>query len=232
VDVDNNRIILNAIDSFSRWTAGGTGDDSLPVVLESFTAELIPAGVRLSWSTASETENLGFIIYRATLNGDTESETEAIATFLSDEALAGQGTTSEKTQYSYIDSKVIAGQSYVYYLANVSYDGTEELYCNRKVTIAVNSGIIRIPGRYSLQKAYPNPFNATLTIPFILNEKLKVTITVFDVNGREVRRIINKELPVGQYALYFQAADLASGVYILKCTMGTTNHLQRILLLK
>jgi hypothetical protein len=88
------------------------------------------------------------------------------------------------------------------------------------------------PGDYSLF-AYPNPFNPTTTLAFSLPSPALVTITVYDILGREALSLARNELfSAGKHQLTFDAPELPSGVYIARLTSGNVNVVKKLLLLK
>jgi HYDIN/CFA65/VesB-like, Ig-like domain/Secretion system C-terminal sorting domain len=72
------------------------------------------------------------------------------------------------------------------------------------------------PRTFSLNQNFPNPFNPTTTIAFEVPVQGFVTITVFDVSGREVSKIVNGEFQAGTYRVQFNGSALASGVYLYR----------------
>jgi hypothetical protein len=60
---------------------------------------------------------------------------------------------------------------------------------------------------------YPNPFASATTIPFRLDEAGRVRITVFDIIGRRVAKLIDRSLPAGTHELVWQAGRAPSGMY-------------------
>ena len=235
VNITDNQISISGINAFSRWTAASFRDDSLPVILESFIAESQSEGIVLTWTTASEIENLGFCIYRTTVVESYETDMEEIASYLSAETLEGQGTTSDSTHYSYIDKNITINTIYAYYLSSIDYSGEETIYTDDRVEIVYNSNTAIgnvILAAYILSKAYPMPFNNSFTIPFILNENMSVSMSIYDLRGRQVRNVMERELSVGDYNINVIVNDLSSGVYILNVVMGGAQHNQRIVLLK
>ncbi len=79
-----------------------------------------------------------------------------------------------------------------------------------------------VPAEFTLNQNYPNPFNPSTTINFSLPSSEKVSLTVFDVLGREVQTLINGEtMAAGTYAVRFDGANgLASGVYVYRLDAG------------
>ncbi|MBS4028933.1 MAG: T9SS type A sorting domain-containing protein, partial [Ignavibacteriales bacterium] len=77
----------------------------------------------------------------------------------------------------------------------------------------------QFPDDYALLQNYPNPFNPITTIRFELPEESEVSLTIYDMLGREVASIlINEELEEGSHDIEFDAANIASGVYFYRIT--------------
>ncbi len=73
---------------------------------------------------------------------------------------------------------------------------------------------------YSLSNNYPNPFNPSTIIAYSLPQFGFVTLTVYDILGREIATLVNEEKPAGNYKFEFEASNLASGVYYYHITVG------------
>lgn len=67
---------------------------------------------------------------------------------------------------------------------------------------------------FKLEQNYPNPFNPTTVISFQIPERSFIQLKVYDMLGNEVRTLINEERYAGIYNEFFDAFDLASGVYV------------------
>ena len=85
---------------------------------------------------------------------------------------------------------------------------------------------------YILNRSYPNPFNASFTIPFVLKKTTEVKLKLYDISGRQVMQILNEKLSSGSYHYRVDANTLSSGVYILKIDLGQNAHSQKLVLLK
>jgi PKD repeat protein len=78
------------------------------------------------------------------------------------------------------------------------------------------------PDVFSLEQNYPNPFNPTTMIGFSLNEDAYVSLSVYDVLGREVATLLNHEmLDADAYEVQFDAGQVASGLYFYKLMVET-----------
>ncbi|MBK9225815.1 MAG: T9SS type A sorting domain-containing protein [Ignavibacteria bacterium] len=90
-----------------------------------------------------------------------------------------------------------------------------------------------LPTEFALHQNYPNPFNPATKISFDLPQDSKVNLIVYDLLGREVKRLVNNEFKVaGSYTYDFNGAPLSSGVYFYRIeTEGFTNT-RRMMLVK
>jgi 1,4-alpha-glucan branching enzyme len=98
-----------------------------------------------------------------------------------------------------------------------------------------------LPTVYALEQNYPNPFNPTTTIeyqipPSPFSEKGErggfVSLTVYDLLGREVATLINERKQAGTYTQQWNAANLPSGVYFYRLKAGTYTETKKLVLLK
>ena len=78
----------------------------------------------------------------------------------------------------------------------------------------------------------PNPFNPTTTIAFALPEAGYVSLTVYDIQSREVAKLVNEHHSSGEYQAVFDGSDLASGIYFARLDNGELQMTQKLLLIK
>ena len=89
-----------------------------------------------------------------------------------------------------------------------------------------------VPERATLSQNYPNPFNPTTTIEYQLESAQRVVLSVYDVLGREVAVLAEGVQPAGTFRADFDAAGLASGVYLYKLQTESTALTRTMTLLK
>jgi Secretion system C-terminal sorting domain len=89
-----------------------------------------------------------------------------------------------------------------------------------------------LPMEYALHQNYPNPFNPTTEIKFDLVETQHVALTVYDVLGRQVAELINRNMSAGFYSVCFDGSHLPSGVYFTRMSSGRFNKTNKMMLLK
>jgi hypothetical protein len=91
---------------------------------------------------------------------------------------------------------------------------------------AVISQSIEIPSYFLIKQNYPNPFNPTTTIEFNLASDALISLVLYDVTGREVMNLVDRNLDAGHYSFGLNASDLPSGMYFYKLSaQDSQNHL-------
>jgi len=85
---------------------------------------------------------------------------------------------------------------------------------------------------YALVRAFPNPFNPTVTVEFQLHHNEKVDIRVFDATGRLVSVLANEQKHAGQHHIIYTAHDQASGLYFIEVKSATLNERLPVTLVK
>jgi hypothetical protein len=101
-----------------------------------------------------------------------------------------------------------------------------------------------VPARLTLDQNYPNPFNPTTTIKFRVPVLTAgsggsdggvpgiVTLVVYDALGREVAVLVNEAKEPGDYSIGFDAAGLASGMYMYRLTAGPARDTKVMVIVK
>jgi len=85
---------------------------------------------------------------------------------------------------------------------------------------------------YHLSQNYPNLFNPSTTLSFSIHHSSFVILKVYDVLGREVRRLVNENLQAGSYEVTFDARGLASGTYFYRLQTKEFTPTKRMLLIR
>ncbi len=100
------------------------------------------------------------------------------------------------------------------------------------ITVDVKETGGNIPQEFAISQNYPNPFNPSTKISFAVPYSSFVTLKVYDILGKEVKTLVNEEMKNGNYELTFDAAALASGMYIYTLTAGNFTSSKKMVLLK
>ena len=96
--------------------------------------------------------------------------------------------------------------------------------------------IVNKPETFIVRNAYPNPFNPQTSIEYELLEKSEVTISIYDILGKEIFSE-NKNQVAGHHRFIWQGKSkndisIASGVYLLRISNAYSDHIQKLILLK
>lgn len=90
-----------------------------------------------------------------------------------------------------------------------------------------------VPSLIELEQNYPNPFNPTTTIGYYLPKAMAVTITIYDIAGRQVATLINNEMrQAGRHQLQLDASRMPSGMYFYRLTAGSFTDTKRLVVVK
>lgn len=94
------------------------------------------------------------------------------------------------------------------------------------------SAIKGVPENFALHAPYPNPFNPGTRINFDIAEDTKLSLNVFDLNGKKVREIWSGQCDAGYYSKFVDMSGFASGIYIVQMLTPTYRNVHKILLVK
>jgi len=89
-----------------------------------------------------------------------------------------------------------------------------------------------IPSEFGLYPVYPNPFNPSTNINYQLPEASNVNLTVYDIMGQEVAKLVEGYKSAGTHNITFNAQDLVSGVYFVRLKAGGHVDTKKLILLK
>ena len=103
--------------------------------------------------------------------------------------------------------------------------------------IAMAEEMIGLPDRTALAPNYPNPFNASTTIRFMVSEPAVGILAVYDLTGHMVKQLYRGRMQVGRHEFTRDGTDQSdrqtgSGVYIVRLRAGSTVDSQKITLVK
>jgi len=88
------------------------------------------------------------------------------------------------------------------------------------------------PNRFNLSQNYPNPFNPSTTIEFTLPKSEFITLTVYNILGKEVTTLVNNKLQAGNHIYEFDGSKLASGVYLYRIESGNFQDVKKMILIR
>ena len=90
-----------------------------------------------------------------------------------------------------------------------------------------------LPADFGLSQNYPNPFNPSTQIEYQLPVDARVSLIVYDMLGRQAAVLVNGQImQAGYHSVTFNAANLASGMYIYRLQAGKTVIIKKLTLIK
>jgi len=99
-------------------------------------------------------------------------------------------------------------------------------------TFGLSREVTPLPTEFSLDRAYPNPFNPTTTLSFAIPVDSEVSISIYNLQGREVVSLIDANMDAGYHSVVWNANSHSSGVYFVKMIAGEYVNTQKLMLVK
>lgn len=111
------------------------------------------------------------------------------------------------------------------------YSGNFSFFKNMLMT-SVQDGPVRSPSGFALEQNFPNPFNPSTTVRFVLPASGTVTVKVYDIIGKEVAVLVNTVMRAGNHSVRWDASGLPSGVYFCRLVLGAFSSTRKMVLMK
>ncbi|MFC1607490.1 T9SS type A sorting domain-containing protein [Candidatus Latescibacterota bacterium] len=89
-----------------------------------------------------------------------------------------------------------------------------------------------VPGTFTLEAPYPNPFNPSTTVIFTLTQSSVVTIDVFNAVGQKVDTILNATRVTGRHSAVWNAKSMPAGMYFIRVDDSNSMLTERVMLMK
>jgi len=229
---ENSEWIVYAQDTFSYL--GSHNGQTLPIILSTFTAQYLNSKPTLYWQTQSEEDNMGWFIYRNTIEDFTSAEKIT-------GMIEGHGTTTQPQSYIYEDAEELqVEQTYYYWLESVDYSGTIHHYDRvAQVTIPHPNDPgqnVTPPVAYDIT-ADPNPFSHTTEITFAIDQISRVDVSIYNIKG-ELVKSFNTVITNADEEVSFQwngkdnaGKTLSNGVYLYSVKVNGNDYATKQLIL-
>jgi hypothetical protein len=172
--------------------------------------------IHLEWDLAADEPVAGFNIYRLREGGD-------------DERIINRDGLIPEAVRRFDDTDFESGKSYFYSLGVVKVDGGEV----RSPSVKVETS----PFEFSLDRIHPNPFNLTTTITYFLHRSGRVSLRIYDSQGRLINTLVSRQNRAGVHAASWNGmntlgSSVASGVYFVRLQSGGRVQTKKIVFFK
>ncbi len=203
----------------SFWSSAAIMEARLPVELAAFTAEAQANTIALRWEIAASSDLAGFHVWR-------KAETQPDFVRLTTELIVAPGTV-----FTYVDEGIAPDQSYAYRLEDVDAAGVSTFH----TSITVRSAAF--PATPALRQNYPNPFMDKTVIGFAVPAAGQVRLRIYDVSGRLVKELVDKNFPIGYYTTSWDGLNennerVSDGIYLYALEIGGQKWTRRLILSK
>jgi hypothetical protein len=192
-------------------------DPPIATLLQDCTVHIDDLNVIIRWTLSELPENIEFFVMRS---GETTED------FVE---LPNTGINRKGFSFIFRDDNTEPGGTYQYRI---------EVQDSEDRRLLFETDLIFIPPlSLILYQNYPNPFNPATTIKYYLQESCYVTLEIYDVSGKRVARLVDKEQAEGLHAIDWNGVDdhdktVTTGMYLCVLTAGKQAISKKILLLK
>ena len=136
-------------------------------------------------------------------------------------------TEGEELSFRYYNSQ---DDEIVEYLESVDYTANMNVGSGLN-SFGLSSEFI-IPTEFSLDRAYPNPFNPVTKLSFGIPVELKVSIDIYNIQGRLIETLVSGHMDAGYHSVIWNAENHSSGMYFVKMVAGDYISNQKLMLVK
>ena len=180
-----------------------------------------------SLSVTDETINTVSVIYTANLSGDFDGSGRV---YFDDFFLFADAFGGNNPQYDLDNSGTVDFDDFVIFADNF---GKEE----RAKLMVLAQQYLGLPAMASLETNYPNPFNISTTIRYLLAESGQVHLRIYDLTGQKIRTLVNENQIPGSFAVTWDGTNeqgqiVSTGIYLTKLQTGTFTDVRKMLLIK
>ncbi len=181
--------------------------------------------VNLSWQANTESDLSHYTIYRGALPNFTPSKYSVVAT---------------SPTNTFVDSDIFDYTVY-YKISAFDTNGNESDYSEEVAVLTVGvKDEQNNPYKFSLSQNYPNPFNPSTTIKYSIDVETSrgmseqiVTLKIYNILGKEIATLVNKEQAPGNYSVKFNSTkNNSSGIYFYTLSAGNFRETKSMLLIK
>lgn len=213
----------------AKWTYSY---DNEGLLIEELGESLLPGGTEIGYKriyTYNSQKKLEYILSQRWNNDQWNDEDKETYNYNSDGHLV-EGISETWDGGQWIPSSTILeftdsyGRYYYYFDAM-------QILIYQSITTEINNDLAQRL-EFKLNQNYPNPANPSTTISYSLPEQSFIKLKVYDLLGREVVNLVNKEQSSGSYSVQFDLSNLSSGIYIYQLKTRKIILSKKLLLLK
>ncbi len=101
-----------------------------------------------------------------------------------------------------------------------------------RISTAINNNTTVIPNGYALFDVFPNPYNPETFVKFQIPIEASVSLKIYNIQGRLMETLLNKNLQAGNYEVSFKSNNYSSGIYFVRMIANNFSASKKILIVK
>lgn len=163
------------------------------------------------------------IIIEATIDATTTTEALVEALGTGGQLNFGSGHSIIGTDEGNSDGTLTGNHQSLLAAGTITVDST---------VVGVDENDLELPAEFVLKQNYPNPFNPTSSIGYVLPKSSEVFLTVYNLRGEEVARLVEGYKDAGWHKVTWNASGVSSGIYFYRLQAGELIETKKMILLK
>jgi len=117
------------------------------------------------------------------------------------------------------------------------FETNDDFIIDNIIAVGINGepvevSILVMPTEFNLSPAYPNPFNPVTTLKYSMPYTAEVSLTIYDIMGREVEVLLNENIKFGYHSIKWNATRYSSGIYFVHMVTKHNQSTQKLMLIK
>jgi len=203
---------------FSDPDSGYSADNIPPSPPFNLNGSFTGGSVFLTWDVPPDPDLSHYIVHRSTVQN-----------FIPDATT----TIGSPRVNSYVDTSPGGSPAVYYRVVSLDSAGNQSTFSDvASVLLTGIGGSEFVPKVFALHQNYPNPFNPETIISYDVPVASHVTLSIFDVNGREVQRLVNGFEQPGRRFVTWTPRAVASGIYLCRMIAGGASFTRKLVIIK
>ena len=137
----------------------------------------------------------------------------------------------------YSDTDADLQNTYYYRISSVDTHDNESEFSDEVSSFVLSIGGMPFPLEFVLQQNYPNPFNPITTLRYDLPFQAFVTLTIYDLSGKEITNLVHATQEPGFKSVQWNSTDIqgklvSAGIYLYQIRSGDFIQTKKMVLLK
>jgi hypothetical protein len=104
--------------------------------------------------------------------------------------------------------------------------------CANQAALGIAEAAQPLPDLFELSQNYPNPFNSSTNIEYSLRKSGKVVISIYDILGRKIVSLVDRNQAAGRYSINWKAEVYSTGIYFIRMKLGGVSETKKMTMIR